>query len=156
MNRRRFCLQRWQPRTYFFYHYNVLFYWIWVVRCWCSYLSGTRCRLAYGPADATATHCLLLQYNPVWFCLSGTGPPGESWKKGRWTGVCVCVFTEFAFTVQVEHKKIVYKFIKYDKIMTSLDDWLVSSQSHHSRRHSTLHGRYRIVAVASYGHVTVI
>ena len=24
-------------------------------------LSGARCRLAYGPADATATHCLLLQ-----------------------------------------------------------------------------------------------
>jgi len=23
--------------------------------------SGARCRLAYGPADATATHCLLLQ-----------------------------------------------------------------------------------------------
>ena len=28
---------------------------------WCGYLSGARCRLAYGPADATATHCLLLQ-----------------------------------------------------------------------------------------------
>jgi len=26
-----------------------------------GYLSGVRCRLAYGPADATATHCLLLQ-----------------------------------------------------------------------------------------------
>ena len=25
------------------------------------YLSGARCRLAYGPADATATHCHLLQ-----------------------------------------------------------------------------------------------
>jgi len=25
------------------------------------YTSGARCRLAYGPADATATHCLLLQ-----------------------------------------------------------------------------------------------
>jgi len=25
------------------------------------YLSGARCRLVYGPADATATHCLLLQ-----------------------------------------------------------------------------------------------
>ena len=25
------------------------------------YLSGARCRLAYGPADATTTHCLLLQ-----------------------------------------------------------------------------------------------
>jgi len=26
-----------------------------------GYLSGASCRLAYGPADATATHCLLLQ-----------------------------------------------------------------------------------------------
>ena len=26
--------------------------------CWHGYLSGTRCRLAYGPADATATHCV--------------------------------------------------------------------------------------------------
>jgi len=29
--------------------------------CWHGYLSGARCRLAYGPADATVTHCLLLQ-----------------------------------------------------------------------------------------------
>jgi len=28
---------------------------------WHGYLTGARCRLAYGPADATATHCLLLQ-----------------------------------------------------------------------------------------------
>jgi len=33
----------------------------WVVGCLCGYLSGARCRLAYGPADATATHYLLLQ-----------------------------------------------------------------------------------------------
>ena len=26
-----------------------------------AWLSGARCRLAYCPADATATHCLLLQ-----------------------------------------------------------------------------------------------
>ena len=32
-----------------------------VVWYWHGYLSGARCRLAYGPADATATHCLLLQ-----------------------------------------------------------------------------------------------
>ena len=32
-----------------------------VVGCWRGYLSEERCRLAYGPADATATHCLLLQ-----------------------------------------------------------------------------------------------
>ena len=33
----------------------------WVVGCWHGCLSGARCWLAYGPADATATHCLLLQ-----------------------------------------------------------------------------------------------
>ena len=43
---------------------------------WCGYLSGARCRLAYSPADATATHYLLLQWNPDWFYLSGTGSPG--------------------------------------------------------------------------------
>jgi len=32
-----------------------------VVGCWHCYLSGARCSLAYGPADATATHYLLLQ-----------------------------------------------------------------------------------------------
>jgi len=29
--------------------------------CGRGYLSGAMCRFAYGPADATATHCLLLQ-----------------------------------------------------------------------------------------------
>jgi len=33
----------------------------WALGCWYGYLAGARCRLAYGPADATATHCLLLQ-----------------------------------------------------------------------------------------------
>jgi len=31
----------------------------------------------YGPADATATHCLLLQKNTDCFYLSGTGSPGQ-------------------------------------------------------------------------------
>jgi len=43
---------------------------------WSGYLSGVRCIFAYGPAHATATHCILLQYNPDWFYLSGTGSPG--------------------------------------------------------------------------------
>ena len=33
----------------------------WVVGCWRGCLSGARCRLEYGSADATATHRLLLQ-----------------------------------------------------------------------------------------------
>ena len=54
----------------------------WVVGCWRVYLSGARCRLAYGPADATATHCLASVKSrlvlPVWYRLtrvvSGKGP----------------------------------------------------------------------------------
>ena len=42
-------------------HFATYVYTTWVVGCWRGYLSGTRCRLAYGPADATATHCVLLQ-----------------------------------------------------------------------------------------------
>jgi len=46
----------------------------WVVGCWRVYLSGARCRLAYGPADATATHCLASVKSrlvlPVWYRLT--------------------------------------------------------------------------------------
>jgi len=58
-----------------------------VMRCWCGYLSGARCRLfTYGPADATAIpkhHRLLPRLSPDWFYLSGTGLPRLSWKRGR-------------------------------------------------------------------------
>ena len=57
-----------------------------MVGWWRGYLSGARCRLAYGPTGAAATHCLLLQYNRDWFYLSGTG----SKEKGP-LNVCVCV-----------------------------------------------------------------
>ena len=34
-----------------------------MVGCWHgNFLSGARCRLAYGPDDATATHCLLVGF----------------------------------------------------------------------------------------------
>jgi len=36
-----------------------------VVGCWHGYLSGARCRLAYGPADATAIRCLLLHSRDI-------------------------------------------------------------------------------------------
>jgi len=31
----------------------------WFMGCWHGYLSWARCRFAYGPADATATHYLV-------------------------------------------------------------------------------------------------
>jgi len=39
----------------------------WVVGCWHGYLSGVRCRFAYGPTDATATHYLLFQWIQIGF-----------------------------------------------------------------------------------------
>jgi len=42
----------------------------WVVGCWCGYLSAERCRLAYGPADATATHCVCIIFIIVLFFQS--------------------------------------------------------------------------------------
>jgi len=67
----------------------------WVVRCWCGCLSGARCRLAYGSADATATHCLLLQWNQVGFTFLVLAHPGIVPEKGPINGcVCVCVVTD--------------------------------------------------------------
>ena len=42
--------------------------------CWHCYLSGARCRLAYGSADATATHSLdSVKFRlvlPYWYLLT--------------------------------------------------------------------------------------
>ena len=58
--------------------------------CWRGYLSGARCKLAYGPADATATHCLLLYLNPDWFCLLVPAHLGSHGQRAV-KRVCVCV-----------------------------------------------------------------
>jgi len=54
---------------------------------WRSYLSGARCRFAYGPADTTATHSLAL-VSPDWFYQNGSAfvvlaYPGCPGKKGH-------------------------------------------------------------------------
>jgi len=64
----------------------------WVVGYWCGYLSGARCRLACGPADATATHCLLLHLNPDWFCLLVPVHPGSPGQRAV-KRVCVYIYT---------------------------------------------------------------
>ena len=67
---------------------------IWVVGCWRGYLSGARCRLAYGPADATATHMSLakIQTGFTILVLAQLGSPGQ--KAIKW----VCVYTTSAST----------------------------------------------------------
>jgi len=60
-----------------------------VVGCWHGYMSGARCRLAYGLADATATHCHgKIQIGFTFLVPAYPGSP----EKGPLNGcVCVCV-----------------------------------------------------------------
>jgi len=64
-----------------------------VVGCWHGCLSAARCRLAYGPADATGTDCLLLQkkiqINFTFLVPAHLGSPGK--RAVKWVCVCVCV-----------------------------------------------------------------
>jgi len=49
----------------------------WVVGCWCGYVSGSRCRFAYGWADAIAIHYLLLQKIQIGFTFLVPAHPGS-------------------------------------------------------------------------------
>ena len=87
----------------------------WVMRCWCGYLCGARCRLfAYGPADATAIpkpDHLLPHLNPDWFYLSGIGSPRQvrSRRSGRsGHGLTTFSATNFFFTIHCLLKSSVY------------------------------------------------
>ena len=65
-----------------------------VVGCWRGYLSGARCRLAYGPADATVTRFSKIQigFTPFWYRLTRVVP-----EKRPLNGcVCVCTTTTTA------------------------------------------------------------
>jgi len=63
----------------------------WVVMCWHGYLSIVRCRLAYSPADSTATHCLLLQQKiQIGFTFLVPAHLGSPGQRAIKQGVCVC------------------------------------------------------------------
>ena len=65
----------------------------WVVGCWRGYLSGARCRLAYGPADATATHTVScfskIQIGFTFLVPAYLGSPGQRTVKRVWVSYCI-------------------------------------------------------------------
>jgi len=58
-----------------------------VVGWWCGYVSGSRCRFAYGPADTTATHyhcsSKFILVLPSWFYLRLPAHPGSPRQNPR-------------------------------------------------------------------------
>jgi len=66
----------------------------WAVGCWRGYLSGARCRLAYGQAVATATRCRFskIQIGFIFLIPAHPGSPGQRAVKRVCVCVCVCVF----------------------------------------------------------------
>ena len=82
----------------------------WVMRCWCGYLSATRCRLfAYGPADATAIlksiiSCLIARLVLVFVvvhvkCIKGLFRYMKSAMilTKCWQSVVICYSKKFGF-----------------------------------------------------------
>ena len=62
----------------------------WVVRCWCGYLSGARCRLAHAqlmPLPLTISCSSKIQIGFTFLVLAHPGSPGQRAVKQ----VCVCV-----------------------------------------------------------------
>jgi len=64
-----------------------------MVGCWRGCLSGARCSLAYGPADATATHSLLFSKIQIGFTFVVQAHPGSPGQRAI-KRVCVCVLGE--------------------------------------------------------------
>ena len=85
----------------------------WVVGCWHGYLSGARCRLACGPVDATATHCLLLHLNLDWFCLLVPPHPGSPGQRAV-KRVCVCVWCRIALSIVLVSAVRHLRFLKWN------------------------------------------
>jgi len=86
---------------------------IWVVGCWCGYLSGARCRFAYGSSDATVTHCLLLQENPDWFWYRLTRVIWDKVQRAiKWMYVLWQLFLYFSiYTVHIKQVYFAHIFV---------------------------------------------
>jgi len=81
----------------------------WVVGCWRGYLSGARCRLAYGPADVTVSCFSKIQIGFAFLVPTHPGSP----RKGAVKRVCVCVCVQlccFTFSLASHFAVQVLKF----------------------------------------------
>ena len=64
----------------------------WVVGCWHGHPSGARCRLAYGPADATVSCFSKIKTGFTFLVLTHLGSHGQRAVKRMCVCLCVCVW----------------------------------------------------------------
>jgi len=83
-----------------------------------GYLSGARCKLAYDPADATATHCLSVQIGFIFLVLADPGSP----RKRVIKRVCMALIQN-NFLIMEQRGKV-------NSVLVQLVIKLVSMRSH--------------------------
>ena len=100
--------------------------------CCHGYLSTARCRLAYGPADATATHCLLFSkiqivFFPFWYRPTRVVP-----DKGPFKQVCVCVCA--LYSIHLITRCVLYGNINF--VFSTVTALMCRKETAHSLTHS--------------------
>ena len=71
-----------------------------MVGCWHGYLSGAKCRLAYGPADATVSCFSEMQIGFTFLVPAHPGNPGQ--RAVKWVYVCMYDFLFFLLEHNVD------------------------------------------------------
>jgi len=87
----------------------------WVVGCWHGYLCGARCRFAYGPADATATHCLASVKSrlvlPFWYRLTWVVLERAVKRVCVLWSVCYCLLLQVIWITLHIFKFLLFDFV---------------------------------------------
>ena len=91
----------------------------WVVGCWRGYLSGAKGRLAYGPADATAS-VKSRSVLPFWYRLTQVVP------KRAIKQACVCVCYVILFITLFLLLTVIRRWSQWCGLSTSLVQLLVT------------------------------
>ena len=86
------------------------------VKCWHGYLSGARCRLAYGPADATVTVSSFSKINIGFTFLIPAHP--DSAGKTAVKYACVYVTVLIVVIIIVQTSRFVHHYV--DRFICSM------------------------------------
>ena len=105
----------------------------WVVRCWCGYLSGARCRLAHAelmPLPLTISCSNKIQIGFTFLVLAHPGSPGQRAVKR----VCVFSKNDRLFEVRRPTGSHVHRKVVVSKKWREIDTLLLHAANRKNRR----------------------